>query len=240
MSKVKKLLYAEFCFDGFGNSYEAFKNIGRGGAVFESKGLLTTKMMGTGSGNGFSVIPDFKRYALLFFFDSEKSVMAFINSNSLFNWYLTASNQHLVTLLNPVNGHGKWGGDSTFEYERNAMNQNQPIAVITRATIRTSRLVEFWWNVPKVSRFMQSTDAVHQVGIGEYPIFMQATFSIWTNRKALVDAAYRDTVHAEIVKKTRDRNWYKEELFAEFMIDSASFSGNLYSRLSKFDLQPLL
>ena len=36
--------------------------------------------------------------------------------------------------------------------------------------------------------------------------------------ESVTDFAYKNKNHAEIVKKTRQRNWYKEDLFARFEI----------------------
>ena len=53
-------------------------------------------------------------------------------------------------------------------------------------------------------------------GIGEWPIFMQATFSFWEKGKHMMDYAYSNKKHADMVKKTRELGWYSEELFSRF------------------------
>ena len=194
--------------------------------------------MGTGSGSGFSIWPDFKRYAILSFFESEQSAKDFLNDNEQFNWYLSNADQHMRALLAPFKGHGSWNGEVPFEYDSSVLTDSEPLAVITRATIRTGALPDFWRNVPKVSSFMHSAPALHQVGIGEYPIFMQATFSIWENLKNLKETAYQNTPHAEVVRKTRERKWYKEELFAEFAIRGLSIRGEKFDRLKSLNISP--
>jgi len=233
------LLYSEFIFESKAHSFEAFKNIGRGSDLFSAPGLLQTKMMGTGSGTGFSIWPNFRRYAILSFFNSEQTARDFLGKNERMGWYFENSEQHLNALLIPFKGHGSWAGEVPFDYDRSVVSDTDPLAVITRATIRTAALPDFWRNVPKVSEFMHSAPALHQIGIGEYPIFMQATFSIWENLRSLKEAAYTNTPHAEVVKKTRERNWYKEELFAEFAIRGISIRGEKFGRLRKLDLNPL-
>jgi len=196
-------------------------------------------MMGTGSGSGFSIWPDFKRYAILSFFESERSARDFVKNDEKLSWYRENSEQHLQVLLIPFKGHGSWAGEVPFEYDESVLSNSEPLAVITRATINTKALPDFWRNVPKVSAFMHSAPALHQIGIGEYPIFMQATFSIWENLKSLKETAYSNTPHAEVVKKTRERNWYKEELFAEFAIRSLSAKGQKYDRLNNLQITAL-
>jgi hypothetical protein len=53
-------------------------------------------------------------------------------------------------------------------------------------------------------------------GIGELPIVQQATFSLWRSKQEMTAYAYRDKHHTEVIKKTRELGWYKEELFAQF------------------------
>lgn len=196
-------------------------------------------MMGAGGGNGFSIRPDFKRYVVLFFFENEELLGQFLIENATLNWYLSASEHYLVAKLNPYKGHGAWGGEAPFDYDSSVLKESDPVAVITRATINFRALPDFWRNVPKVADFMHSAPALHQIGIGEYPLFMQATFSIWENLSSLKKTAYSNTPHAEVVKKTRERNWYKEELFAEFAIGGLSLKGEKFKRLKLLSI-PLL
>ena len=55
-------------------------------------------------------------------------------------------------------------------------------------------------------------------GVGEWPLVQQATFSLWNSLEEVKDFAYKSSHHAAIVKKTRKRNWYKEDLFARFAV----------------------
>ena len=44
-----------------------------------------------------------------------------------------------------------------------------------------------------------------------------STFSIWKTQKEMMDYAYQNPKHREVVKLTRQLNWYKEEMFARFV-----------------------
>lgn len=224
------LHYLEFKFSSASDRWEAFKGIGRPAVNFENLDqLIFGKAMGTGSGNGFSVIPSFSKYAFLVGFKSDSVNKQAVWDSKTFCQYKERAESFLHVIGKPVKSHGKWEGDNPFDVGELNFDSSRPIAVITRATIRTRKLLEFWSNVPKTSRFMfNHPAALYQTGIGEYPLFMQATFSIWKSRKELFEAAYSNTVHGEIVKKTRERNWYKEELFAEFSIEHLENSGSFY------------
>ncbi|MDP5140522.1 MAG: DUF3291 domain-containing protein, partial [Spirosomaceae bacterium] len=93
-----------------------------------------------------------------------------------------------------------------------------PIAVMTRATIRLTKARDFWRNVPKVAGSMSNAEGfITSVGIGEVPFIKQATFSVWKDLDSVKKFAYRQREHAEVVKQTREKKWYSEELFARFI-----------------------
>ena len=56
------------------------------------------------------------------------------------------------------------------------------------------------------------------MGIGEAPVGLQGTFSVWEGAAALVDFAHRRAAHVEVVGRTARERWYAEELFARFEV----------------------
>ncbi len=59
------------------------------------------------------------------------------------------------------------------------------------------------------------------LGIGEAPIVLQGTFSVWESSAALNSFAYDRAPHAAVVRRTAEERWYAEELFARFALLSA-------------------
>jgi hypothetical protein len=64
------------------------------------------------------------------------------------------------------------------------------------------------------------------MGIGEAPVGLQGTFSVWANGAALSNFAHRRSPHREVMEKTHDIEWYAEELFARFALVDTSGTYN--------------
>jgi hypothetical protein len=70
-----------------------------------------------------------------------------------------------------------------------------------------------------VSTDLHGSDGLRlSVGIGEAPIGLQGTFSVWDSSDALVDFAYRRAPHADVVQRTASAGWYAEEMFARLAV----------------------
>ncbi len=178
-------------------------------------GLSFAKMLGTGGGNGFSIRPNWGVYAALCVWDSETDARKGLKT-SLFTQFQAKAAEHFTVFLRTYATHGTWDGATPFALTV-APDLAQPTAVLTRATIRWSRLRQFWQFVPSVSRSMQGkAGLLFSVGVGELPLVQQATFSLWQTGQQMKDYAYGSPAHAEVVRKTRELDWYSEELFARF------------------------
>src|SRR5204863_3891555 len=78
---------------------------------------------------------------------------------------------------------------------------------------------EFWKYVDGTAAKMAEADGfVTSYGIGEMPLRKQATFSIWENKAAVKSFAYQTKEHQEVIQKTRQDNWYSEDMFVRFRI----------------------
>lgn len=182
----------------------------------KTEGLHFFKLLGSGGGDGFQWWPDFSVYAILTVWESPTHEKQFIAS-PLFESYKFHASESISFELQAFEAHGFWDGKMPFQLHE--MISNAPVAVITRARIKSSKLFLFWKNVPKVSASLESyTGRWFGKGIGELPLIQQATFSVWNNLKAVQEYAYRNPHHKEVVKKTRTLGWYSEEMFARFNV----------------------
>jgi len=201
------------------NKYWAFTQMGNGYKLFKNtKGLLFLKFLGTGAGNGFSLLPDFSTYAILCVWKNETYAKKYIENSEHSKIISEKAYSRKDFFLNSIKSHGKWDGINPFETGQIISSKNK-IGIITRANLNKHRLFDFWNSVPKASKAIQQAEGVEWFkGIGEWPLVQQATFSVWENLESVKNFAYRKGVHKDIVKKTKERNWYKEDLFARFEI----------------------
>ena len=120
-------------------------------------------------------------------------------------------------VLEPISSHGKWAGKEPFV--ASATNWDGPVVAITRARIKWHQNFRFWRSVPPVTMSLKSAPGlVAAIGIGEAPIGLQGTFSLWKSSAAIRDFAYKGAAHQKAIADTATYNWYSEELFARFAV----------------------
>tara|TARA_X000000368_G_scaffold419068_1_gene422023 strand:+ start:5769 stop:6443 length:675 start_codon:yes stop_codon:yes gene_type:complete len=183
----------------------------------KTPGLSFFKLLGTGSGKGFSLYPDFSTYAILCVWKNESFAKDFINKSDHSKLISKKAHSRQDFFLSPITSHGLWDGINPFIINKKEINKERKIGIITRATLNKNKLFEFWKSVPEASLAIQNANGVEWFkGIGEWPFIQQATFSIWDSVDSVKNFAYNKGIHSKIVKKTRKRKWYKEDLFARF------------------------
>lgn len=174
--------------------------------------------MGSGRDLGFNPLPDWDVYAILCVWENEDAANQFFKHAEIFQRYCGHSSEHWVVFMKTLKAKGLWSGSNPFA-DSDTMDESNPlIAVITRATIRTTKLLDFWRYVPISQRPIQKgcEGLVFTKGIGEVPLLQMATFSIWESADALKNFAYHSPEHQVAIKKTRERDWYAEEMFIRF------------------------
>lgn len=179
-------------------------------------GLHFYKVMGSGK-SGFNPLPDWSTYAILQVWDSEKAANDFFQGKGVYFDYVKNSDELMVVYMKNIKAHGEWSNKKPFQKSSNIDSNSKYMAVLTRATIKWTELIPFWKYVPQSQDYLKRTKAImFQFGIGEVPFKNMATFSIWNDKDALFEFAYKDSSHAQAIKLTRKRDWYSEELFSRF------------------------
>lgn len=178
------------------------------------------KLMGSGKNGTFDLNPDWQQWALLSTWATPADFESFKNNSFIQKWWKLFAKEQWTIVMKTLSSHGYWNNKQPFITDSNSPYSG-PVCVLTRATIRLNKLEDFWKNVPGVAHIMsKSPGYITSFGIGEAPFFRQATLSIWDSTENMKAFAYGSVEHSEVIKKTRSRNWYSEELFARFSIVS--------------------
>ena len=193
--------------------------LGRSAATF-------FKSLGTGKGETFTPSDaDLTRWGLLVVLPAEE-IENFHNSPLINSWRRFSDSEYRA-LLRPLSAHGEWSGQKPFQVTDEPWAG--PIAAFTRARIKWHMNKKFWRAVPAVTASLKGSAGLRgAIGIGEAPIGLQGTFSLWESASALREFAYKGAAHSQAIAATEKLNWYAEELFARFAVveESGSLMGD--------------
>ena len=180
-------------------------------------GLRFWKLCGSGTGEGFTPIPNTAVYAILTVWDDEARAKEAITTEPLFARYAKHASETWTVFLTPYSARGVWSGHTPFKEE--SPDPSGPIAALTRATVKPKVAAQFWKRVPDISGVIgQDPNVLFKIGIGEVPLLQQITFSIWPDAKTMANFARENGPHANAIKAVRDGNWFREELYARFRV----------------------
>jgi hypothetical protein len=200
------------------------------------------KLLGCGKNGAFDKVPDLQQWGILAVRSSKSAcplgrfeVGGFGENDStssdylkelygsfISNWFRFFKCETFTILLEPTEGHGLWDGKEVFSNLPKSSAHTGPVAILTRATIRLNKLRQFWKNVPSVAGKMRyAKGLIISVGIGELPWIKQASFSVWESKEAMMAFAYGMKEHTDVITKTREQQWYREDMFVRFKINGS-------------------
>ncbi len=189
-------------------------------------GIGFWKLCGSGTGEGFTPIPNTAVYAILATWPNEATARDRTQHSKLFDRYRQRASEDWSLYLTPVSTRGAWSDRTPFASQTDS--GHGPIAALTRASVRPSVALKFWGRVPDISQVIGTDpNVLFKIGIGEVPLLHQITFSIWPDTSSMAHFARRDGPHAQAIQAVRDGAWFSEELYARFRIagESGSWEG---------------
>ncbi|GGO21534.1 hypothetical protein GCM10010116_43330 [Microbispora rosea subsp. aerata] len=187
-------------------------------------GLVFWRLLGSGRGPSMTLGADLRRWALLAVWRDERALEEFLACSPIPARWRREAIETWHVRLTPISSRGRWNGVEPFvpvtgrPARSETGREDGPVAVLTRASIRPSRLLAFYRSIPAVERSLRAQDGcLASVGLGEWPLARQATFSLWRDAAAVRAFAYAGRAHREVVGRVRAHDWYSEELFARFI-----------------------
>ncbi len=185
-------------------------------SLLRTPGLSFWRSLGVGRGRVFDSHADLQRYALFTVWNSYADLKHFETHGGVMRSIQRRAEEVWTVHMRPVRWHGKWGGRDPFaSMVPVAAPEPGPWIILTRATIRPTRVQAFLGAVPSVAaQLLQQPELINSVGVGEAPLLYQATLSVWSTLPAVTEFAYSQGLHKNIVQRTRQERWYREELFA--------------------------
>ena len=180
-------------------------------------GLQFWKLCGSGTGEGFTPVPNTSVYAILTVWTDLDRARKALAQDPLFQRYRSKASEAWTLFLTPYSARGAWSGKSPFKQEAPA--PSGPIAALTRATVRPAVAAQFWKRVPDISGVIgENPNVLFKIGIGEVPLLQQITFSIWPDSQSMAEFARNNGPHAQAIRAVRDGKWFREELYARFRV----------------------
>lgn len=182
-----------------------------------TKGVTFAKMLGCGKGETFTPTDaDPTRWGCLVVLPLA-DLPALDQSSTIKIWRANSIKEFRV-VLDPISVTGNWSKKAPFAISQNVFSDGQIVA-ITRARIKAKQTLRFFKSVPPVTASLhQSPGLISAIGIGEAPIGLQGTFSLWESSQAIKDFAYKGSAHQKAIAQTAQYDWYAEELFARFAV----------------------
>ncbi len=197
------------------------------GMVTRHRGLAATpglhfvRQLGTGAGSAMGLGADLRRWATFAVWEGDDALDDFLARSPVAARWHQHGDETWTVRLAPVSAHGAWSGARPLgaaDVDTGAAaDRDGPVAVLTRARIGLRHWPAFYRSVPAVEAHLRrQTGLLAVLGIGEAPVGLQATFSLWRSAADVDAFAYRGGAHDEVVRRTRAEGWFSEEMFARF------------------------
>ena len=181
------------------------------------------KLCGSGTGEGFTPKPNWGVWAILAAWPDAETARRTVADAGVYRRWRKVARESWTVYLNPISVRGKWSGKTPFLTGASAAQGELPLAVLTRASLRPTKMLQFWNRVPDISSVIGADpNVIFKIGIGEMPLLHQVTFSIWPDASSMTSFARGDGPHGRAICAVRSGDWFTEELYARFAVTGSS------------------
>ena len=186
-------------------------------------GLRFWKLLGTGDGRTFTARDaDVRSWAMFTVWDDIDALDTFERDSPVVRAWGRISEAQLSVHLRPLRWRGHWSGRDPLDNcvpDFPGVVVGGRVAALTRARIRVRQLRDFRSSVaPVADALTRTAGLLYRVGIGEAPIGLQGTFSVWDSASSLDAFSYASAAHRTVIRRTAETGWYAEEFFARFAV----------------------
>jgi hypothetical protein len=197
------------------------------GALKDTPGLMFAKVMGSGHEGGFGLRPSASHQGLITIFDHADQARAFLKG-PVVHAYRERAADMWTGLLEVVSARGLWDGQAwgttpetqlgAYGCAANDAQAPQPLAALTRASIRPAKAMAFWRNAPAAQQAMQhAKGCTLAMGLGEAPLIRQCTFSLWDDTQSMLAYAHQGA-HQAAIEAAYRHNYFSESMFVRMRV----------------------
>ncbi|MFY7984612.1 MAG: spheroidene monooxygenase [Burkholderiaceae bacterium] len=184
-------------------------------ALARVPGLRFAKMLGSGHEGGFGLRPSFTRHGIFCVFAGHEAADAFVRSV-----WLRQALPHVQSWrwlkLEAFSSRGTWSGHAVRASA--SAPDSGPVVSLTRASIRAARVLRFWRMAPPAEAALAHSSGCRlSVGLGEAPVFRQATISVWDSVCSM-NAYARSGAHQEAIRSAYDGGHFSESMFVRWRL----------------------
>lgn len=182
------------------------------------KHLLFDKTLGSGREAGFGLAPGLDHQGYFAAFNDRAAAESFFESGERLAAYAAHAIETAVFLLAPYSVRGSWSGHGLTANPTLAVADGEPLAALTRASIRPHKAASFWARSPAAEADLKNAQGcLLAAGLGEAPLLRQATFSVWESAQAMTDYAHSGG-HHQAIASAYANGFFSETMFVRFRI----------------------
>jgi hypothetical protein len=196
---------------GVGAGLSVIRSVPKPGSI---AGLRTAQVAIAAPLSGSLVAkPDFKRVALIAFWDDDASIDRFLDGHPLAA--KLAGGFHVR--LEPLRAYGSWPGLPSDTPTARAVDSTGPLAAVTLGRMRMSQAIRFIKTSAKAeASVVDAPGMIWATGLARPPFV--STFSLWESSRALSTYAFgnAEPAHSAAIAEGERKPFHKRQAFIRF------------------------